>query len=481
MKTWKWMAAGLAALACLTWGAAGEDDAMQLQTDAYMKLMSGNQYVEANQPEMALESFRAARAGYGRLQAEFPEWQPRVVRYRVSYCDNQIAALERKTQRTESAGGAEADAAGAGAGDGAEWGNDPLGAVQRQIAELRRKLAAAEGERDRLQGESVKLRAELEAARRELESSADLREEVEELRKEREAQDEALSEMEELTRGSEGEVAGLRAEIERLQGEMDDVGITGEQNDYLRKQAERRAEELSEEVAKLRAENKRLQKELKKKESALEKAEKALAKAEAKDGEAEAVETAETETAEAVDEGDGAEFEEAAGSVAPLAGDAGLYPPRPVPPGMDEETFVRRLLEAGDTEVALATVHGLRADGREKELGLGLLEGKALIMLGQYGKALQLLAALGRENPGNADVMADFGAAALGAGEYDLARDALEDALRLDGDVSGECAYNLALIYAQVDPVDLGAAKAHYERALEAGVERDEALEEMLK
>ena len=472
MKTWKAMAAGLAALAWMAWGAAGQDDVMQLQTDAYMKLMNGNQYVESNQPEMALESFRAAREGYGRLQAEFPEWQPRVVRYRLTYCDNQIAALERKAHRAVEGGGA-ADAAEVGAAGSGEWGNDPLGAVQRQIAELRRKLAAAEGERDRLQAESVKLRADLEAARKELEASADLREEVEELRRVRQDQDEALSEMEELTRGSEGEVAGLRAEIERLQGEMDDVGITGEQNDYLRKQAEKRAEELAEEVAGLRAENKRLQKELKKKEAALEKAEKSAEKA------AEKVEKAAEKSRQQAEEA--VEVAEAVEEEVPAASVTGLYPPRPVPPGMDEEDFVRRLLEAGDTEVALATVQDLRKGGREKELGLGLLEGKALIMLGQYNRALQLLAMLGRENPENADVMADFGAAALGAGEYDLARDALEDALRLDGDVSGECAYNLALIYAQVDPVDLRAAKEHYERALAAGVERDEALEEMLK
>ena len=479
MKTWKWM---VACLAALVWSAAGAEDAMELQTDAYMKLTRGDQYVESNQPALAMESYRAARAGYGRLQAEFPEWQPRVVRYRVSYCDNQIAALERKAQRAEGGGGTEA---GEGAGEGAEWGNDPLGAVQRQIAELRRKLAAAEGERDRLQGESVKLRAELEAARRELEASADLREEVEGLRKEREAQDEALSEMEELTRGSEGEVAGLRAEIERLQGEMDDVGITGEQNDYLRKQAERRAEELAEEVAQLRAENKRLQKELKKKEAALEKAEKAAEKAAEEVAETPAATGEETAPGQAEEVAEVAEpAEEVAEPVeegAATASEPGIYPPRPVPPGMDAEDFVRRLLEAGDTEVALATVCELRAGGRGKELGLGLLEGKARIMLGQYREALRLLAALGRENPDNADVMADFGAAALGAGEYDLARDALEDALRLDGDVSGECSYNLALLYAQVDPVDLRAAKAHYERALEAGVERDEALEEMLE
>ncbi len=480
MKTWKQMAAGLAALACLAWGAAGADDVMQLQIDAYMKLMNGNQYVESNQPEMALESYRAARAGYGRLQAEFPEWQPRVVRYRLTYCDNQIAALERKAHRAAETGGA-GDAADAAEGSG-EWGNDPLGAVQRQIAELRRKLAAAEGERDRLQGESVKLRAELEEARRELEASADLREEVEELRRVREDQDEALSEMEELTRGSEGEVAGLRAEIERLQGEMDDVGITGEQNDYLRKQAEKRAEELAEEVAQLRAENKRLQKELKKRDAALEKAEKAAGKAAEKAEKAAEKARRQVEAEEAVDAAEPVEdVAEAVEEEVRTVSVPGLYPPRPVPPGMGEEDFVRRLLEAGDTEVALATVHDLRKDGREKELGLGLLEGKALIMLGQYNTALQLLAVLGRENPENADVMADFGAAALGAGEYDLARDALEDALRLDGDVSGECAYNLALIYAQVEPVDLRAAREHYERALEAGVERDEALEAMLE
>ena len=271
----------------------------------------------------------------------------------------------------------------------------------------------------------------------------------------------------------------MRAEIERLQGEMDDVGITGEQNDYLRKQAEKRAEELAEEVAGLRAENKRLQKELKKKEAALEKAEKAAEKAAEKSAE-KARRQAEVE--EVVEEAEPMEeVAEAVEEEVQTANVAGLYPPRPVPPGMDEEDFVRRLLEAGDTEVALATVQDLRKGGREKELGLGLLEGKALIMLGQYREALQLLAMLGRENPENADVMADFGAAALGAGEYDLAREALEDALRLDGDVSGECAYNLALIYAQVDPVDLRAAREYYERALSAGVERDEALEEMLE
>ena len=67
----------------------------------------------------------------------------------------------------------------------------------------------------------------------------------------------------------------------------------------------------------------------------------------------------------------------------------------------------------------------------------------------------------------------------MGAGFYDEARETLQMAIRLDKYLP-ECHYNLAQIYAFVEPIDLKQARRHYRLAREMGLAADESLEKAL-
>ena len=154
-------------------------------------------------------------------------------------------------------------------------------------------------------------------------------------------------------------------------------------------------------------------------------------------------------------------------------------PPRPIPDGMLASDFIRELLQAGENEAALATVQNARRAARD-DMTLALIEGIALIRLQRYNESAALLIEIAKRNPRNAEVHATLGAAMMGAGFYDEARDMLEKAVRLDKNLP-ECHYNLAQLYAFIEPVSLRKARRHYRNALDLGVAPDPQLDAVLK
>jgi Flp pilus assembly protein TadD len=141
--------------------------------------------------------------------------------------------------------------------------------------------------------------------------------------------------------------------------------------------------------------------------------------------------------------------------------------------------FVRQLLQEGDNEAALATVQNARRAART-DMSLGLIEGIALIRLQRYAEAAALLIDIAKQNPRNAEVHAPLGAAMMGAGFYDEARETLQMAIRLDKNLP-ECHYNLAQLYAFIEPVTPAPRARHYRNARDLGVAADPQIEAALK
>ncbi|HBA85702.1 MAG TPA: hypothetical protein DCZ95_16595 [Verrucomicrobia bacterium] len=98
-------ASGLFGLLALTWGlsvsAPAAEDPVQDQSEAYVMLIQADQSRDAEDHAKAVYSYRKALERYNRLAARFPDWETDVVQYRLAYCANQLAAIVRKTGKSE--------------------------------------------------------------------------------------------------------------------------------------------------------------------------------------------------------------------------------------------------------------------------------------------------------------------------------------------------------------------------------------------
>ncbi len=157
----------------------------------------------------------------------------------------------------------------------------------------------------------------------------------------------------------------------------------------------------------------------------------------------------------------------------------GVPAPRIAPPVGTLVAQIRQLLQAGDNAAALAAVQEAR-QALPTDVNLALLEGLALIRLQRYAEAARNLAPLAKAHPRNADIHAALGAAMLGSGFYDEAREILLLANRLDKRMP-ECLFNLAQLHAFVDPIDLPTARKFYLQARALGLAANSELEKALQ
>lgn len=147
--------------------------------------------------------------------------------------------------------------------------------------------------------------------------------------------------------------------------------------------------------------------------------------------------------------------------------------------GPNPSDAVRRLMQSGNDGAALAAVREARR-ASPIDPTLALLEGTALIRLRLYPEAIALLSALAQQNPRKADIHAALGAAQIGAGSYEEARKTLLESVRLDNNLP-ESHFNLAQIYARIEPKNLEQARKCYQQALELGLAPNERFEQALK
>ena len=478
------------ALAC--WLSTGRvqaalTDPAQIQTEAYVNLVQADQSLDAGRLDEALSQYKAARDYYLQLAKDFPGWEPRVIQYRKTYCDNQIADVERR-----KSGGAPEElpelppepirppvevtpavaVVPAPERNPAADRSVEIDYLKSRIASLETELADAEAlqdEVDALRAQNEKLQGEMDLANQklgekaqgeqaELESlQAELQEKETQLQALREQVD-SKKELEQVLNDMEGKVNELRAQNERLDSEMKTLDRELDEAEARAEQAERTVQQL---------ENERVASPAKPVDDALSPpaADEAKSRAESKPSAQKAEKTKEPKAVPPAPAAD-----------SPVK--ASVLP-KPVPDGLTAADYVRQLLQEGDNEAALATVQQARA-GARNDMNLALIEGIALIRLQRYSDAAALLIDLAKNNPKNAEVHATLGAAMMGAGFYSEARETLLMAVKLDKNLP-EVHYNLAQLFAFVDPVDLKAARKYYQGALSLGIPPDPQLDKALK
>jgi Flp pilus assembly protein TadD len=72
------------------------------QSEAYVALIQADQARDTQDFVKAVIGYRDALDRYKRLASQFPDWEPDIVQYRLTYCANQLTAIVRKTGKTEA-------------------------------------------------------------------------------------------------------------------------------------------------------------------------------------------------------------------------------------------------------------------------------------------------------------------------------------------------------------------------------------------
>ncbi|HRT05735.1 MAG TPA: hypothetical protein P5204_08555 [Kiritimatiellia bacterium] len=467
-------------------------DPAQIQTEAYVNLVQADQSLDAGRLDEALAQYKAARDYYLQLAKDFPGWEPKIIQYRKTYCDNQIIDVERRL----AGGGAEElpeleapPPAVAAAMEPEEEEAEPAPSQSVELDYLKSRVARLENELAALDTDNLRLREELKSASK---AKADLdalradldrkNERIQALEKELEAKqqlDQALNDMEASANDLRAENARLKDELKKLDAELDDAEVRADQAELKAKQAEDKLKDAEKAAQKAEKEIEKAEKEAQRARDQQAEAEARLADAKKKTDTEKPKAEAEKAKAEAPAEKkvEAAKTEPPREAAASLV--AATVPPRAVPKGMSAADFVRQLLQEGENDAALATVQEARKT-RPTDMNLVLIESIALIRLQQYREAAAMLVDLAKNNPRNAEIHATLGAAMMGAGFYEEARETLLMAVKFDRNLP-ECHFNLAQLYALVDPKDLKQARKHYKQALELGIPPDAQLDKILK
>ena len=531
----------VALLACAGWlsahaARAALTDPGQIQTEAYVNLVQADQSLDAGRLDEALAQYKAARDYYVQLAQDFPGWEPRVIQYRKTYCDNQITDVEHRLsgglpaelpELPELAPEPAPAAAPPAAAVAATPEPPPAPASERsvEIDYLKSRIASLEAETAEIDtfeaelktvaAENDKLRQELDEANRKLAEKAQAEqaaldglraelaakeEQIQGLQKDLDAKkplDQALNDMEAKVNDLRAENERLKKEIKTLDGELDDAEIRADQAELKAKQAEEKAKDAEKDLKKSRADFADAEQDLQKARDRQADAEKELAALQRKPAaekparekhepksepkpEAKAEAAPEPAAIEKAPELPKEEPKAEAKAEPPAASPVkATVPPRDVPRGMAPADYVRQLLQEGDNDGALATVQEARKKA-PADMNLLLIEGIALIRLQRYPEAATLLIDLAKNNPRNAEAHATLGAAMMGAGFYEEARETLLMAVKLDKNLP-ECHYNLAQLYAFVDPIDLKQARRYYKQARDLGIASDKQIEKALK
>lgn len=498
MKTIAFLLSASLLLASVAVGAVPSDPE-QLQTDAYVQVVQGDQSFDSGRLDEALGQYQDAKRLYERLAAEFPSWEPRIVRYRAAYCDNRIAEINQRVGERAAAYSAQTAASATAAYYGAqpdytpgyESGYTPAPppataagipeslyqTALRRADSLQAQLDSARNAEQQARAELARVRADLDRANRSISQRS-----VE--------SDSELARLRDLQARQQNELQTLRGEAEHLRAQLAlKADLDGALND---------AESA---LNAARTENQALQSQIADLQQDLEDCEERIAQATAlataqAAAPAPAAEPAappafdpsafswptpdpEPEQEPSVPGGD----ESAAPAPAPASAPARIvatFPPRPVPRGMDPADFIRVLIANGEEETALANIQQARAED-PGDPNLATLEGIVLIRLRHYSAAANLLHDLTLEHPDDATIHANLGAAWMGEGFYPGARAALGHAIELNPSIGGEYYYNYALVCAMTEPRDLDAARDAYDKALDAGIPHDPKLDTLLR
>lgn len=442
------LAAAVFALAAFCASAAPDfrSDPAAFQTEAYIRVMQADQALDEGDDATARAYYAEGLDLFRELAKSYPGWEPRIIAYRIAYCEDKLDALaDAPRVWTEDAAGAVAAAdvptAPAVAAPSAPArpatvpaDNDAASALSRAKADRAEALARAHAAEQELS--AVRSRGD-EAAGTLQALEARLAKEREEARAALEAKD---------------------AEIARCTAE--------------KVAAERGKEEAEAETAKLARRYESLEKSLEETAGELEAAREEIARLSKALGEAELAEAKAREEiallSQDLSEAEArlaagetvAENPQAAAAETPLAPAAGIVPAA--------KTTVEVLLAQGKNSAALAAARAALKE-MPSDRSLRELEGFALLRLKRYTEAMGVLVPLAEENRGDAAIHSALGAAFMGARYTDEARDAYEVAVKIDPK-RRDAHFNLAQLYAFSEPKNLRKARKHYEKAKELGL-----------
>lgn len=74
----------------------------QAQVDAYTAVIHGDQARDRGDGKKAVRYYRDAESFYKSLSVDYPQWHPDIVRYRLTYCENEIASIVSKSGLAEA-------------------------------------------------------------------------------------------------------------------------------------------------------------------------------------------------------------------------------------------------------------------------------------------------------------------------------------------------------------------------------------------
>ncbi len=546
----------LLGLAC--WLSAGTvqaalSDPAQIQTEAYVNLVQADQGLDAGRLDEALSLYQAARGYYQQLAQDFPSWEPRIVQYRKTYCDNQLMDIERRMNgdmpvdapelaplpipkpapQPEPVVVVEPEPSRDARERSVEvdYLKSRINSLESQLSEM----DVIQSEVDTLNSEHAKLLEDLEAARQQLADQADTeRTALSSLRAELAAKEETLQslqrdveakkQLDQVLNDMEAKVNELRSDNALLKKEIQTLDAELDATENRASKAEKSADKARQATEKAEAQLKDsgdFAKQLKKADAQLIKSELRVTQLEKSDTKLKDVETrakkAEKELSQARSDLADAEKELSAAKQKPSTQQTdrskektepkakpvdkkkaeskakpkkaeqspvsepfmATVPPKSIPRGTAPADYVRQLLQAGENDTALATVQQARRS-QPADMNLILIEGISLIRLQRYEEAATMMIDLAKNNPRNAEVHATLGAAMMGAGFYDEARETLLMAAKLDKNLP-ECQYNLAQLYAFIDPISIKKARKYYKLALDLGLPPNTHLEKALK
>ena len=161
------------------------------------------------------------------------------------------------------------------------------------------------------------------------------------------------------------------------------------------------------------------------------------------------------------------------------AGPPSLTPSAAAPASVAPREQIDILLRANEsgTAIALLLDHIAQAPrSREWRLLLAI----AYCQSQAYDRPREVTRQLLREDTTDAKAHIVLGTAFLGLGNIQIAKDQMQIALDLNPSL-GEAHYNLARIWASIEPPDIAGARMHYEKALKRGEPKDKSLERGLQ
>lgn len=404
-----------------------ETPVMRESSDAYVTLVQADQARDQQDWRNALASYRDAMDRYRRVAETYPDYEPDIVQYRMTYCANQIEAITRKTGRSEEEWKSSSET------EPAPKEGDPEGYRERYFALLRESQYL----RQRL--------GELEAAAQGTEGM-DVTNQVRLLTEENRK---LLDEMEALQSATNQPAAAGAAPLQALREENQQLKT---QLDEARKSIEANRRENAQPAG-------------------------TPPPAQPPAGEAKPA-AAQELSSEVLSLMRSALAQERQGNLtAALALYDRTLEARPsYPEALRGKT--RCLLGLGRGTEALPVIRSAASEEPGSLEGQMLL-GIALGMNRQYDKAVDLLGEVVRKDPSSATAHNALGAAQMAVGSMKQAKAELEKALDLDPSLA-DAHFNLAEVLCVGAPADREAARAHYRRAVELGVPADAELEQAL-